>query len=470
MRLSTKIFIVLFVATFVPSLVLGQYIFQSILPTGTGFIITLNALGISGIVFTIISNIFGAILYFRFLKTLKLSKIIFFSTFPLTIVYSLLIFFIAILGSLNGQLALSLQYILNISSQNPYNSILWGILLTLVYILALFFIYTLVCRPVQRFEKIAHRLGDGRVREEKFEVGKSKQFQNIEASLEKINYNYKEKENLVRQTDLEAQKFIPKQFLKFLGKTSITELELGNQVQKHATTFFCDIISATKVSTSLSLEENFNFINSYLNIVSPIIRKYDGFVDKYLGDGILAVFPRPETAIECATAVCRAIEIKNKSQKFLPNVDARISIHTGEIIFGIVGEEERMSPTIISDVVNFASKMEEINKLMGTKVIFSKETLNEIPTKFELAYRFIGNISLDNSQTTSLFESLEVYPRKKRERLIHLKKTFEEGVRFFNSNDFLQARKCFKEVLTYVNDDKASYVYFNKACDKIDDA
>ena len=467
MRLSTKIFLGLFILTFIPALVLGKWVFDGINFSPTGFYYVFNAYNIAGLVLIGLNNIFGIVLYSRFLKSLKLSRAIFFAVLPLTIFYASAMFLIASALTFDGEVALFLRSFLKITS--TYNALLWAVLLTLVYLLIVFLIYAFFCRPVQRVEKIALRLSDGRVREESFDVGSSKQFKNIEAALEKINYNYKEKENMVRQTDLEAQKFIPKQFLKFLGKNSITDLELGNQVQKHATTLFCDIVSATKVSTSLSLEENFNFINSYLNVVSPIIRKYDGFVDKYLGDGVLAVFSRPESALECATSVCRAIEIKNRGQRSLPNVDARISIHTGEIIFGIVGEEERKSPTIISDVVNLASKMQEINVLMGTKVLFSKETLNELPAKYQLAYRHIGLITLAGGETTSLFESLENYPRKKRERLMHLKRTFEEGVRDFHERKYERARSEFKEVLKYVADDKASYVYFNKACDKLEE-
>lgn len=469
MKTSTKILLVLYLITTIPSLVLGSYVFDGIKPTGSGFSFNFSPLTIAGIVMIVISNIFGVILYFRFLRTQKLSRAIFFSILPLTIIYGAGIFLIAGISNFQGATASSIVAVLNVSSKDTYTSILWAILLTIVYLIVLFFIFAFVCRPVQRVEQIAHRLSDGRVREEKFEIGKSRQFKNIEASLEKINYNYRAKENLVRQTDLEAQKFIPRQFLKFLGKNSITELELGNQVQKRATTLLCDIVSSTKVSTSLSLEENFNFINSYLNVVSPFIRKYGGFVDKYLGDGILAVFPRAESAIECATAICRAIEVKNRSQKSLPEVDARISIHTGEVIFGIVGEEARMSPTIISDVVNLASKMEDINKLMETKVIFSKDSLNEIPTSYRLAYRYIGSVSVENSASVSLFESLEIYPRKKKDKLLHLKTTFEEGVRLYSQGEFEKSRRAFKDVLSHVHDDKASYVYFNKACDKLDE-
>ena len=466
MKLSTKIYLAIAIITLVPAIILSRYIFEGIVPTDSGFTAKFGALAIVGICFWVVSIVFMTICYVRFLRVLKISRVLFFSMVPLTLVYAVSLYLIADLATLPPKTETAVRAVLNIRGGNSYNSILWAVLITLVYVLISFIIFSYVCRPIQKIEKITARLGDGRINDKAIVIGKSKQFQKIEDSLEKINYNYKEKENLVKQADLEAQKFIPKEFLKFLGKASITDLELGNQVQKRATTLFCDLLSSSELSTTLSLEENFNFINSYLNVISPLIRKYDGFVDKYMGDGILAVFPRAERAIECAHAIIRTIEVKNKAQKDLPNIDTKISINTGDVIFGIVGEEERKAPTIISDVVNLASKMEEINKYMGTRIVFSKQTLNEIPEKFEFQYRYIGSLGIDNANLP-LFESLAVYPREKREKLFRLKSKFENGVRAYNDGNFKEAKQLFEEVLKYVADDKPSYVYFNKASDKL---
>ena len=307
------------------------------------------------------------------------------------------------------------------------------------------------------------------MKNDNFKIGGGKQFKEIEHSLNKINYNYKEKENKLKQTNLETQKFIPKQFFKFLGKSSVEELELGNQVKKNATTLFCDLKSSTNISRTLSLEENFNYINSYLKVVAPLIKRYGGFIDKYLGDGVLAVFSKPQNAIECAHAILRAIEVKNKSQKELPAIDARISINTGEIIFGIVGDEDRKSPTIISDVVNLASKMEEINIYIGTKLLISKQSLNELPQNFDFNYRYTGSLSLNDDVQISLFESLDYYPKSKKEKLKKLKNKFEAGVRAYNEKNYEEAKEIFSAILKQIPDDKPSFVYFNKASEKLKD-
>ena len=467
MKTSTKILLVLFIVFTVPAIFLGKYVFAGISPTEYGFAFNFDTYAYVGLGFIAVSSIFGSVLYLRFIFNLKLSKAIFFSVFPMTVIYAFGLYSLAIVGRYESPLASSIKLTLNISSTNNYNSILWAVLLTGVYLLYVFLIFVITCKPLQKLEKIAQRLGDGRVKEGSFNVGGIKQFKNIETSLEKINYNYREKENLVKKTDLEAQKFIPRQFLRFLGKTSITELELGNQVQKRATTLFCDISSSNEAGETLSLKENFNFVNSFMNLLAPIIRKYDGFVDKYMGDGLLAVFGRAEKAIDCAHAISKEIDYRNHSQMKFPKIDLKMSLNTGDVVFGIVGDETRKSPTIVSDVVNLLSKMQEINRFLDTKTLFSKQTLNEISTKYAFDYRYVGSLTVENGSSMALFESLECYERGKKDKLGKVKTLFENGVRAYNDQDFEEARDFFEHALKIVPDDKAAYVYYNKSVEKL---
>lgn len=102
MKTSTKVLIALYVLTLIPSLVLGQYVFAGITATGTGFAFNFSTLGIIGIILLVVNNIFGGILYLRFLRTLKLSKTIFFATLPLSVFYGVGMFFIAGSALFNG--------------------------------------------------------------------------------------------------------------------------------------------------------------------------------------------------------------------------------------------------------------------------------------------------------------------------------------------------------------------------------
>ena len=459
MKTSTKIWMIIFIVSTVFGILLAREIFRG-LNFGETLTFNFSVWGWVGIVMNVISNIALAVLFAKFLKTQPFNRVLFFSTVPLTLAFFALSYGLLTINDYNNAPVTYVRQVLNVSTTNS-NNYWWLGLLGLIYLFALFLIFHFNSKPLKKVEKAVYRLGNGHVASD-IEIGGSRTFREIEHSLNKINSNFKEKDNIIQKTNTEYEKFEPKQFLKFLGKNSILDLELGNQVKKEVTTMYVDIHNSTNMSTTLSLEENFNYINGYLNVVSPIIRKFGGFVDKYLGDGILAVFIKPQNALECSKAIYKVIETQNASQKMQPSLDVYISINTGEVVFGIVGEEERKSPTIISDTVNLVSKMEEFNKYFGSKIIFSKRTLNSLKIDYPLSYRYVGSLTLGDKEYLSLFESLECYSKKKRERLEDTKTMFEQAVRYFNLNKCHQAKELFAKILKIARDDKVAYMYFNK--------
>ena len=94
------------------------------------------------------------------------------------------------------------------------------------------------------------------------------------------------------------QRFVPDQLLRNLDKDSILDVQLGDQVQKEMSIMFSDIRSFTSLSESMTPEENFKFVNSYLSKMGPLVREHNGYIDKYIGDAIMALFERsPEDAV-----------------------------------------------------------------------------------------------------------------------------------------------------------------------------
>ncbi len=465
MKLSTKIILALFLVCLVPAIYFGIILVKEFKAVEGGFIFNYDVYGILGLVFILLSITFGTILYFKFLKNLALSKLLFFSSLPLTIAYGLTIYYLVNLNTLNSQMAKNLKILLNMSAENRYNTALWAILISIIYCIVLYSLFAYICKPLSRAEKVMTRLSDGRVREEDISLGGGKSFLSLENSMNKINYRYRENENILRKTRLETQKFIPKQFFKFLGKNDVTELELGNQVRKRATLLYCALKGDEEMRKSLSLEDNFNFLNSYLKVASPLIRRYGGFVDKYVGEGLIAVFSRPERALDCAHAIKKAISLENRTRQCDGCISARVSLHTGEVMVGIVGEEERKSPSIISDNINLITKLDKISDFMETHIVFTKALLDDLPARYSLRYRYVGSLKTERTEL-SIFESLEVYKRDKREKLTSLKGTFEHGVILYNNAEYDQSALKFEEVLKAVPNDKPSYIYYNKSIEK----
>ena len=298
-------------------------------------------------------------------------------------------------------------------------------------------------------------------------MGGGKQFKKIENSLNKINYNIKEKENKIRQFDFSSQKTVSRQFLKFLGKDSLEDLEIGKKIKKDATVLLCSLKNEN--IKMLSLEENFNYINSYFKVVSPLIKRYNGFVDKYLGDGVLAIFSKPHDAVECGHAILKAIEVKNKTQKEMPKIDARLCVHSDEFTFGVIGEEDRKIPTLIFDKDDITAKMQEVNLYIDSKFLISKSSLENLPQNFDFEYRYTGDLSLENSVEMPIFESLNCYAKRKRDKLKKNKNLVESGVMAYSEKKYKEAKEIFAKVLKAVSDDNVAFVYFNKAEEKLKD-
>lgn len=432
----------------------------------SGFVFNFTLLSYFGAVFFVLTIVFGIIFYVKFLHLQSFGNFIFFVTLPITLVFMALLYMLLIIPAENQQSLSFIAVVLNIN-ENTNNLYWWLLGIAVLYLLVMFLVFMLLGLPLKRVQKGVNRLGDGIVKG-KIAVGGSKQFLDIEYSLNRINENYKEQSQQIKETNMEVEKFIPRQFLKYFGANNILDLQLGHQVQKEVTTMFCDIRNSLAISSSMSLEENFNFINAYLNLISPLIRRYNGFVDKYLGDGIMAVFQKPEHAIECSKAIFSAIADKNFAQKKIPNMRVGISINTGEVAFGVVGEENRKSLTILSDGVSLAGKMQDVNKFFGTHVVFSKRTLNALPYGYLINYRYVGSIKSDGqNENFHVFEDLDIYLRIKREKLLVAKNLFEQAVRAYDAGDYYTAKNNFENILKKNKDDKISYVYYNLCDEKI---
>lgn len=185
------------------------------------------------------------------------------------------------------------------------------------------------------------------------------------------------------------ERFIPKEVLSFLQKDSIVDIGLGDHTQRIMTVFFADIRNFTTMSEAMTPDENFRFINSYLKRVGPYIRQHGGFVDKYMGDGIMALFPRTaDDALRAALGIRQELDTYNQQRLKVGYEPIRIGmgIHTGHLMMGTIGENLRMDSTVISDTVNVAARLESLTKKLETDILVSKDTLGylETPEQFEL--------------------------------------------------------------------------------------
>lgn len=253
-------------------------------------------------------------------------------------------------------------------------------------------------------------------------------------------------------------RFVPREFLDQLGQDSILNVRLGDQIQKEMTVMFADIRSFTTLSENLTPEENFQFVNTLLSGLGPIIRKHNGFIDKFLGDGVMALFSEsPDDAVNAAREMQRSLSEFNQSRPKNSHVRIGIGIHTGTLMLGTVGESRRMEGTVISDVVNVAARLESLTKIFGCGIVISEETLNKLNSAF--LHRSLGIVRVKGKrQAVSIYEVFSgVDPLD--EIKLQTRGLLDEALKQYQRSVLNLALDGFGKVLTVNPEDQVAKVY-----------
>ncbi|MEC9464766.1 MAG: 7TM diverse intracellular signaling domain-containing protein [Myxococcota bacterium] len=203
-----------------------------------------------------------------------------------------------------------------------------------------------------------------------------------------------------------ARRFVPYEFLQCLDKHDLFEIELGDHTQREMTILFCDIRSFTTLAESLTPAETFQFINHYLGLMGPVIRSHHGFIDKFIGDAIMALFPGgPDDALRCALEMDRALQRYNDhALRLTPDIKIGIGIHTGTLILGTVGDELRLQGTVISDAVNVASRIESLTKTHASVALLSDASYSKLTHADRFNLTEVGPVELrGKSRAVTLF-------------------------------------------------------------------
>ena len=284
---------------------------------------------------------------------------------------------------------------------------------------------------------------------------------------------YRDKEEAQRNA-LESQtlladsyaRFVPRQFLVNLGKESILDVKLGDQVQKQMAILFADIRSFTKLSESMTPAENFNFINSYLKRMTPIIQKHYGFIDKFLGDGIMALFENStEDSLNAAIDMQKYMVEYNqhRSKQNYPPINIGVGVHTGNLMLGTIGSEGRMDGTVISDAVNLASRIEGLTKLYGIKIATSDETLGTLKIPQAYNYRFIDRVKVvGKDKPVGVIEVMDGDSAEQLEKKMATLPDFTEALAMYYRRDFDGARSLLSRVIGRNPEDKAAKLYYER--------
>ena len=290
----------------------------------------------------------------------------------------------------------------------------------------------------------------------------------IESAMlyEKNIREVREREEAILRIHEVTKKFVPNEFIRSLGKEALTDVMLGDLVEKNVTVLFTDIRDFTSLSEKMTPEENFRFVSSFNAQLGPIIRANGGFINQYLGDSIMALFPgHPEDALKAAIAMQKAVHELNckRIPQGLPAIRAGIGMHTGPLIMGITGDEHRLDAATISDTVNTAARIESLTKYYRSPLLLSGETLRYITDAGKYHLRHLGNVQLKGKhKLLNIVECINGYPDTELNKKANSLAQFNECMNYYFDQHFENAVQGFQAIIaTDTDDHTANYFLAN---------
>lgn len=286
-----------------------------------------------------------------------------------------------------------------------------------------------------------------------------------------------ENASLIRDLELRAQenhllastfkKFVPKQFINRLSTEGIEHIQLGKAQSETITMLFSDIRSFSTFAEKLSPQEVFNFLNSYLARMNKPIHDRRGFIDKFGGDSIMALFDHPgesqhehaEDAVLAAIGMQEALSYYNQHRTkygYLP-IRTGIGVHTGEVTIGTVGSEERMDSTVLGDNVNLAARLEELTKNYGVAIIVSSSTLRLLKDPQIFKYRELDWIRVRGKKIPSqIYEIYDYVPVTIQRLKKRAGRYIKHGLYLRHTKHWDEAIQAFQKALEVYPDDQAA--------------
>ena len=275
-----------------------------------------------------------------------------------------------------------------------------------------------------------------------------------------------EKAAQLQKINVASAKFVPSTFLNFLGKENILDATLGDYVEKQVSVLFSDIRDYTTLSDQMTPEENFRFVNAYNRRMGPIIQQHQGFVNQYLGDGLMAIFPEhTEGTLKAAIAMQQTLQDYNQQRIAKNKIPIRmgIGIHAGPLIMGIIGDDQRMDAATISDTVNAASRVEGLTKYFGANILLSEAVVENLPNRDLFNLRYLGLVQVKGKQ--EIIKIYECFDGDSAEMLKLKRATiadFEKGMDSYYQKEFKAALSFFENVVHHNSKDGIAQFFITK--------
>ena len=281
--------------------------------------------------------------------------------------------------------------------------------------------------------------------------------------------------------ELSSKEQIKKTFGKYIDPRVLEKVILPSGIQsvpsqqRQMTIVFSDLVGFTGLSEQLTPTAIVEILNRFFTLQADAIQKYEGIIDKFIGDSVMAFWGPPFTGTsDHATLACLSAQAQMKAleqfrnelpeltglKKNTPKIDLRIGIGTGDVVIGNIGSENSKGFTVIGDAVNIASRLEGANKLYGSTILLSEATF-QLATDSIIAREIDCVIVKGKSDSVIIYELLgmkeEVTPL-----LLKIRDTFQKGLLSYRQQNWNSAKEHFNECLELNPSDTPAKTYLSR--------
>jgi adenylate cyclase len=264
-----------------------------------------------------------------------------------------------------------------------------GAIALLLGVLAAYYLAWRLSQPILRLRESASQIAAGDL-DHRVHIQSQDELGALGRSFNEMSDSLQASFGQLQKTIDSFERFVPEKFLQVIAPRGIENIAVGEYAKRNMTILFSDIRGYTSLSESQTPEEMFKFINEYLNYVGAAIDQQGGFIDKYIGDAVMALFDEQHTdgAFRAAIAMQDAIQRFNqvRAMEGLGPIASGVGIHRGEVVMGTVGFMSRIDSTVIGDAVNVSSRVEGLTKTYQCEILVTDAAVAalESPTHFQL--------------------------------------------------------------------------------------
>lgn len=271
----------------------------------------------------------------------------------------------------------------------------------------------------------------------------------------------------INRTMTAFEKFVPRRYLESIIKGGLDSLRAGNAERVNVSILFADIRNFTSISERMEASETLIFLNDYLVRMNSVIKKNGGFIDKFIGDAIMAVFDSENSDAVLNTAEGMMKELarfnRERSRDKKSPVKIGIGIHFGPVVLGTIGSDDRMDSTIIGDSVNLAARMEGLTKIYGCPVMITDEVVSSISATDQKWIREVDTVKVKGKDTpVRVYDFYSADPAHIRRRKFDATETLRQGIDHYKRKEWDVAAKFFKEGKKRVPSDRVFGLYLER--------